>query len=204
LRRVDGSFQLEYPIGTPIIRPIDQASPFRFSPRGDKLAIQGDEGLALIDRGGRKLAGLASAVPSQLAGLAWDGDDALWVLAGESQTARSIWRVTLYGEAREVYRSVGQLGTLHDASPDGRRLLHQGFERFGVRAKLRAQDHDRELGVFSWSGVMALSDDGQQLGVTIIEAVLLTPDGQGYAYTYARFLQDLFVVGLRDSGAQGP
>ena len=37
-------------------------------------------------------------------------------------------------------------------------------------------------------------------GVVLIEAVRLTPDGQGYAYTYARFLQDLFVVdGLRRS-----
>ena len=163
LRFVDGWFQLEYPIGTPIIRPIDKMSPFRFSPRGDKLAILGDEGLAVIDRAGRTLSRLASAVPSQGAGLAWDGDDALWVLAGKTQTTRSIWRVTLDGEAREVYRSVGQLGLLHDASPDGRLLVHQGFERFGVRAKARGQDHERELGVFSLSGVSALSDDGQQL-----------------------------------------
>ena len=39
-------------------------------------------------------------------------------------------------------------------------------------------------------------------GVTLMEAVLLTSDGQGYAYTYARFLQDLFVIGgLRGSSA---
>ena len=59
------AFQLEYPIGTPIIRPRGQGSPFRFSPKGDKLAILGDEGLAVIDRAGRTLARPASAVPSQ-------------------------------------------------------------------------------------------------------------------------------------------
>jgi hypothetical protein len=33
-----------------------------------------------------------------------------------------------------------------------------------------------------------------------MEDVLLTPDGGGYAYTYGRFLQDLFVIdGLRGS-----
>ena len=159
LRRVDGEFQLEYPIGNPILRPLSQETSFRISPRGDRLAVQDGE-LKIYDLKGRKLATLP--VPSQ-AGLAWDGDDALWVLNGKSQTTASIWRVTLTGEAREAYRSVGQLGILHDASPDGRLLVHQGFERFGVKAKPRGQDHERELGVFSWSGVGALSDDGQQL-----------------------------------------
>ncbi len=161
LRRVDGAFQLEYPIGNTIIRPVGWSF-FRLSPGGDKLAIQGDGGLEVYARSGQKLATLA-ALPSEKAGLAWDGDDALWVLAGESQTAHSIWRVTLDGNAHEVYRSVGQLGILHDASPDGRLLVHQGFERFGVRAKTRGQEHERELGVLSWSGVEAVSDDGRQL-----------------------------------------
>jgi hypothetical protein len=161
-RRVDGVFQLEYPIGNTIIRPLGLGQPFRISPRGDKLAIMpGDEALAVYDRSGRKLATFPTLPPNE--SFAWDGDDALWVLAGESQTARTIWRVTLDGEAREVYRSVGQLGILHDASPDGRLLVHQGFERLGVRSKLRGEDHERELGVFNWSAVKALSDDGQQL-----------------------------------------
>ncbi len=37
-------------------------------------------------------------------------------------------------------------------------------------------------------------------GVTMMNYVLLTPDGQGYAYGYGQFLLDLFVVGgLRGS-----
>ena len=163
LRRVDGAFQIEYPIGKPIIKPIGQMSPFRISPSGDKLAVSDDDGAAIYDRSGRKLAALAALLPEQFAGLAWDGDDALWVLAGESQTAHSIWRVTLDGKAHEEYRTVGQLGILHDASPDGRLLVHQGFERFGVLAKPRGEPRERELGVFSWSGVTALSDDGRHL-----------------------------------------
>lgn len=35
----------------------------------------------------------------------------------------------------------------------------------------------------------------ESAGVVFIEGVFLTPDGQGYAYTYGRFLQDLFVIG---------
>jgi hypothetical protein len=41
----------------------------------------------------------------------------------------------------------------------------------------------------------------ESAGVVLIEAVLLTADGQGHAYTYGRFLQDLFVIeGLRGAG----
>jgi hypothetical protein len=35
-------------------------------------------------------------------------------------------------------------------------------------------------------------------GIVLIYNVLLTPDGEGYAYTYGRYLQDLYLVeGLR-------
>ena len=164
LRRVDGVFQLEYPIGNTIIRGIGQGEggPFRLSPRGDKLAIMtGEEPLAVYDLSGRKIA----TFPALPAGesFAWDGDDALWVIAGVSITARSIWRVTLDGKAHEVYRSVGSLGMLHDASPDGRILVHHGFERFGVKSKPPGQARERELGVSSWSPLKAMSDDGSQL-----------------------------------------
>ena len=40
-------------------------------------------------------------------------------------------------------------------------------------------------------------------GVTGIEFVFLTPDGQGYAYGYGRYLQDLFVVGGLRGSASG-
>jgi eukaryotic-like serine/threonine-protein kinase len=161
-RRVDGAFQLEYPIGNTIIRPISQGQPFRLSPGGDKLAIMpGDDALAVYDRSGKKLATFPMIPPNE--SYAWDGNDALWVIAGESQTARSIWRVTLDGKAHEVYRSVGMLGLLHDASPDGRLLLHHGFHRLGVKSKPPGQERERELGVFNWSGVKAMSDDGRQL-----------------------------------------
>jgi hypothetical protein len=163
VRRVEGAFQLEYPIGNTIIRPIAQAGVIvRLSPGGDKLAIvTNDDKLAVYDRSGRKLATFPTLPPNET--YAWDGDDALWVNAGESITARSIWRATLDGKAHEVYRSVGTLGTLHDASLDGRLLVHHGFERFGVKSKPPGQERERELGVFSWSGVKAMSDDGRQL-----------------------------------------
>ena len=38
-----------------------------------------------------------------------------------------------------------------------------GLRALRGEAKPRGEDHERELGVFSWSGVRALSDDGQQL-----------------------------------------
>ncbi len=179
-RRVDGAFQLEYPIGNTIIRPIGEGGGVRLSPGGNKLAITtGDDALAVYDRSGRKLATFPSLPPNE--SFAWDGEDALWVIAGEAQTAPSIWRVTLDGKAQEEYRSVGQLGMLHDASPDGRLLVHQGFERFGVRAKARGQEHERELGVLSWSGLGALSDDGRQ--------VLLYEQGGGASQSFLRSME---------------
>ncbi len=160
LRHVEGGvYQLEYPIGTPILRS-PYADSFRISPRGDKVAVAGG-GLRIYDRAGRQIA--TPAVPASTAGLAWDGDDALWVLTGESQTTRSLWRATLDGKAKEVYRALGLMGILHDASPDGRILVHHGFERFGVKAKPPGEARERELGVFNWSGVSGLSDDGSRL-----------------------------------------
>jgi hypothetical protein len=158
LRRVDGVFQLEYPIGNPIVRPLPQTF-FRVSPKGDKVAVH-DDGLKVYDRRGNKIATLT--VPFlQGTGLAWDGDDALWVLAG--QGARSLWRVTLDGKAREVYRALGTIGSLHDASPDGRLLVHHGFERLGVKAKAPGEADERELSVFGSSMVAALSEDGRRI-----------------------------------------
>jgi hypothetical protein len=106
-RRVDGAFQLEWPMGNTIIRPISQGQPFRISPGGDKLAIMpGDDGLAVYDRSGKKLATFPTLPQGE--SYAWDGDDALWVIAGESQTARSIWRaVSSTGPGSRPCRTTG-------------------------------------------------------------------------------------------------
>ncbi len=183
LRLVEaGAFQLEYPIGHVVVRDVGRQH-FRISPRGDRVAVDGP-GVTVYDRAGGKVATLAVPEGAGPEGslwtwsLAWDGDDALWVVAGEAFRSRSLWRVTLDGKAREVYRALGTIGLIHDAS-DGRLLVHHGFERGGVKAKPPGETEERELGVLDFSALGAMSDDGTRL-------LIHDQAGEGEGHTYFR------------------
>src|SRR5262245_33902718 len=213
LRLVFGEdYRLEYPIGHVIARNLGP-SRLRISPRGDRIAMNGDQVRIYNLTDGKVTAlpvrrGGGSGATLPVIGLAWDGDDALWVDAGDEDTSASsasastasIWRVTLDGKAREVYRTLGGVGLVHDAL-GGRLLMHHGFEREGVKAKPSSATRESEVGVFSWSFAGALSNDGKQflineapgsdLGVTFMgfangsppvrlgegHALALSPDG---------------------------
>jgi hypothetical protein len=178
VRRVRGELQLECPIGNVLGRP---GRPFwiRVSPRGDRIAVVeiaplGEaQGITLYDRAGRKI---PVQTPRMVWGLAWPSDDALWFTAGEAFVYRSVWRTNPAGPPREMYRDLSNL-TLHDASNDGRLLVHHGFERAGVKAKAPGDKDERELGVFMCSWARDLSADGSRV---------LVSDGDAPVQTYVR------------------
>jgi eukaryotic-like serine/threonine-protein kinase len=151
-----GEFQLEYPIGNVLARPV--RGQLRVSPRGDRVAVSDGSGIAVYDRAGRKTPVLT---PPVAMGLIWAADDGLWFAGGEKWRARSVWRASPSGRPREVYRGTGNFG-VEDTSSDGRVLLAQGIERVGVRVKAPGEKGERELGVFSWTWAMDLSADGSQ------------------------------------------
>jgi hypothetical protein len=158
IRRVEGEFQLEYPIGRLLARP-SSGPHLRVSPGGDRVAVGGVAGIDVYDGAGRKA---AFRTPPATWGLAWASNDAIWVTGGDVQHARSVWLATPTATPREVYRVTGTLA-LQDASSEGRLLVHHGFERFGVRAKPPGEAKERELGVFDWSWVVDLSADGREI-----------------------------------------
>jgi eukaryotic-like serine/threonine-protein kinase len=178
IRRVKGEFQLEYPIGNVLGRSGRYLS-IRTSPRGDGVAVVDNaalgerQGITAYDRVGRKT---PVQTPPQVLGLAWPSGDALWFTAGESFGYRSVWRGKPTGPPREVYRDVANL-TLHDASSDGRLLVHHGFERVGVKAKAPGEKGERDLAVFMASWAIDLSADGSQV---------LIGDGDAPVQAYVR------------------
>ena len=149
-----GEFQLEYPVGHVVARPVRGS--LRVSPRGDRVAVADGSGIAVYDRAGRKTSVLTPPVAVELA---WASDDSFWVSGGETWRARSLWRAKPGGRPREVYRVTGVLG-IDDASSDGRLLLYHGFER--VRMKAPGGKSERDLEVFAWTWAVDLSADGSR------------------------------------------
>jgi hypothetical protein len=158
IRRVEGEFQLEYPVGKVLARPTPGPH-LRVSPRGDRVAVGGVAGIDVYDGAGRRT---PLKTPPATYFFAWASNDAIWVTGGDAQHARSVWLATPTAPPREVYRVTGTLA-LQDASSEGRLLVHHGFERVGVRGKPPGEADERELGVFHWSWVVDLSADGREV-----------------------------------------
>jgi hypothetical protein len=177
IRVVKGDYQLEYPIGNVLANPA-VAMAVRVSPRGDRVAVPSVLGseIHVYDRAGKKT---ILKTPPAVVALAWAPDDAIWFSAGDSFDRLSLWRATLDGTAREVYRAPGRMSVL-DVSPDGRILVNHGTGNQTVRVKVPGEPNERELSVFSWSQVTDLSRDGTQLLISEIA---------GTAESGAAFLQ---------------
>lgn len=162
VRDVDGENQLEYPIGTVLKRPVEGFLHVRVAPQGDRVVFSGGADASVIDRAGHET---PLKLPSDVWGVAWSPQgEAIWVDASEDRKRpwHGLWRVTLDGKAREVFRMAGNV-SLHDVSKDGHFLIHHGLERTGARAKPPGEPNERELGVFGWSVVHDLTPDGTQL-----------------------------------------
>jgi eukaryotic-like serine/threonine-protein kinase len=160
IRQVDGELQLEYPIGKLLARPV-VAAQLRVSPRGDRVAAAswGPPQVTVYEPAGKET--IIRTAP-HLIGFAWARDDAIWLTAGETISTLSLWRATLDGTTREVYRAPRSLVVL-DASREGSVLVRHGFFQQEVRAKAPGDANERDLGVFTWSYANDLSADGTQL-----------------------------------------
>jgi hypothetical protein len=166
VRAIDGQPRLEYPIGHVLGNPASALShlgSLRVSPRGDRVALDCDEGLLVIDRAGKTT---SVAVPAQLVyGFVWaPGGDGLWTAAasGLGGGSGALWYVPLDGKPTEVAHIPAHL-FLQDVSRDGRFLVHLGSEGVLVRAKAAGDTHERDMTVFDSSAPVAISTDASQL-----------------------------------------
>jgi hypothetical protein len=159
IRWHEGQFQLEYPLGTVLVRPCP-ATRVRVSPGGDAVALLDPEGILVVDRGGRTK---RLGIPPAHQRLAWWPDGgSLLVDAGDSDLRRTLLRVGAGGGVAEICALAGTL-VVHDVSRDGRVLVHHGFERWSVRARAPGEADEHDASVYANSQVQGLSADGSRI-----------------------------------------
>jgi hypothetical protein len=166
VRTVNGEWQLEYPLGNVLWRPVPCCTfthSMRVSPRGDRVAVVGPDGqLTIIGRTGERRA--IDLPDGSSVGVAWVASgDAVWVSGGAGQDTWSIREFTLEGSRRDVFHGPG-VHVIHDLARSGAALVHHGFQRWGIRVKPR-HDPERELSGGRVWNVQDVSSDGTSVVV---------------------------------------
>ena len=190
IRRVDGNYRIESPIGRVIYTSSRWISFARFSPNEEMIGfiehpMWGDDAgtVVIIDRNGREVVRGKENFNST-SGLAWvpNGHE-VW-FTGEAigkGRGRDIQALTVDGEERVVLPVPGRL-TLHDIASDGRVLLAiENGRREQVVGRV-GEPLERNLSWFDWSRLTAVSRDGsfvafeeQATGVQGINTVFIRP-----------------------------
>ena len=178
VRWVDGSAQLEWPLGKPIFKSGEWIAHPRVWPRGDAVAFFHYPGAArevvIVDRQGN-VRTLSTSQNSSLTGLAWaPGGDEVWFT-----TKDAIWASPLSGGRRLVYQGVSELA-LEDISRGGEVLVNGQDSRGLIGFLPRANQKERQLSWLDGTALRGLSEDGRQ----ILVAVYLS--GKGKYLTYIR------------------
>ncbi|MFY9549536.1 MAG: protein kinase [Thermoanaerobaculia bacterium] len=185
VREVGGVQQVEYPIGKVIYRTAGWMTGMRVSPKGDLVAFQDhptrrDDGgtVMLVDRAGKRRT--ISGEFASLRGLAWTPDGTEVWFSGAKVGNRALYRASLSGRERTLFRSMGNL-TLHDIARDGRLLITQDVERLGDVGRGPGEEKERELTGLDWSLATDLSEDGRTL--------LFTESGEGGGEGYSIYIR---------------
>ena len=165
IRRVDGWYRIESPIGNVIYKTPQWISRARFSPSEELIAfmlhpVWGDDAgcVVVIDREGRER--VRGEMVFSSSGLDWTHDGQEVWFAGElTARGRDLMSLDLTGKLRAVLPAPGRL-TLHDIAVDGRVLLAtEAARREAVVVRL-GENQERNLSWFDWSRLSAISPDG--------------------------------------------
>lgn len=193
VRRVDGFYRIESPIGNVVYKTPRWVSRARFSPSEDLIAfiehpLWGDDAgsVTIIDREGNIMVRGGEAWNST-SGLAWTpAGNEVW-FTGEAigkGRGRDIMAISTSGKSRVVLPVPGRL-TLHDISSDGKVLVAIENGRREAVAGTRTDENERNLSWFDWSRLCGVSHDGsfiafeeQAAGVQGLNTVFIrTTDG---------------------------
>lgn len=193
IRRAEGFYRIESPVGNVIYKTSRWVSRARFSPAEDLIAfiehpLWGDDAgsVTIIDRKGNVVVRGEDAWNST-SGLAWAPSGKEVWFTGEAigkGRGRDIMALSLSGKPRVVLPVPGRL-TLHDISSDGRVLVAIENGRREAVAGTRNQEQQRNLSWFDWSRLCGISADGafiafeeQAAGVQGLNTVFIrTTDG---------------------------
>jgi serine/threonine protein kinase/Tol biopolymer transport system component len=190
IRRVEGNYRIESPIGRVIYTSSRWISFARFSPNEELIGfienpVWGDDSgtVVIIDKNGKEVVRGKEQFNST-SGLSWipNGQE-VW-FTGEAigkGRGRDIQSLSLSGEERIVLPVPGRL-TLHDIAADGRVLLAiENGRREQVVGRL-GESLERNLSWFDWSRLTAVSRDGsfvafeeQATGVQGVNTVFIRP-----------------------------
>ncbi|HKB71202.1 MAG TPA: protein kinase [Thermoanaerobaculia bacterium] len=168
VRRAGTGDRLEYPIGKTIFTSTGWVGRPRFSPAGDRIALEdhpffaGDSGdLVMIDTAGKTIA--RSGVWNSLEGLCWSADGReVWFTAIRRGGNRRLWALTPSGRERLLLELPGIL-TIHDADRGGRVLLARDNMRVGAFGEMSGDAAERDLSYLDYTAVRDLSVDGKTL-----------------------------------------
>ena len=188
VREAEGTFRLEYPIGTLLFETKGWLTNPRISPGGDRVAFlfhptRGDDRgtVMVVDR--RRKTRTVSQEWSTEFGLAWSpGGREVWFTAGGGGIERSLYATTLSGAVRIVARIPGGM-TLHDISRDGRVLLSSDEQRADMYGLVAGDGNERDLTWLDFSVPADISSDGK--------TVLFTESGAAAGDMYSVFVRGI-------------
>jgi serine/threonine protein kinase len=176
IRRAEGKYRLEYPIGTVIVDEIKfPLGALRVSPDGNKLAytsfIQGRRvGLTIADKSGHKqslgpISGQTStSFPSPLS---WSSKgDEIWFGSYDSSDTQTVYAIDMKSR-RRVVANLPVGATLYDLSSSGGALLSTGSLRFGISGAAPGDTTERDLSCLDRGIVMGISIDGRLIAASV-------------------------------------
>jgi serine/threonine protein kinase len=165
VRRVDGWYRIESPIGNVIYKTPHWLSRARFSPNEELIAfmlhpVWGDDAghVVVVDREGHER--VRGDFFFSSSGLAWTPDGQEVWFAGElTARGRDLMSLDLDGQLRAVLPAPGRL-TLHDIAQDRRVLLATEAARREAVYGRTGENQERNLTWFDWSRLSGISRDG--------------------------------------------
>ncbi len=168
VRRVDGHFQLELPVGNVLLQAAWLSHP-RVSPDGAVVACCVHDGpnddrgdLVVVSRDGGPVRTVAGGW-SSIDGLAWlPNGRALWISASRAGGNNSVWAIALDGRELTRAPSVGRL-RLHDLSSAGRMAVTQCTGLLRMMVKPPGASAETDLALSDVSLVADISADGRSV-----------------------------------------
>ncbi|HTA66861.1 MAG TPA: protein kinase [Bryobacteraceae bacterium] len=176
LRRVNGKFRVEYPIGTVIADDIRfPLETIRISPDGTRVAyisfFRGRAvGLHIVD-GNKKqqyLGEISGQTSSNIPfALCWSpkGDE-IWFRSFDSNDTQTIYAIDLKGR-RRVLANLPANVELYDISRQGAALLSAGSVRWGILGTAPGDSQERDLSCLDGGVLMGISSDGGLIAATV-------------------------------------
>lgn len=186
-RRINGTWQLEYPEGQVLWKSEWPAYGLRISPDGGRVAFcvydQGSRiGIMSIDRAGkRQYLGVVSSQISKAenAQLFWSADGReIWFRSFDPSDLGTIYSLSLNGKRRIVARMPGEI-TLHDRLRNGLTLIGTDTTRVGILGVAPGETAERDLSVLDASDLANISNDGGMI-LTNAEGASGGPHGSIY------------------------